>query len=106
MVRLSFTLQLPEAACSPEIRAIGEESVSKEEILGQDLHRGDTNATKTEVTSSVRGGGWEVGGRGRNRMEEDLVISVLGGSFCFEQSGLLSGSRPVLRLGLTKGRNR
>ena len=58
MVRLSFTLQLPEAACSPEIRAIGEESVSKEEILGQDLQRGDTNAAKTEVTITVRG--WEV----------------------------------------------
>lgn len=56
MVRLSFTLQLPEAACSPEIRAIGEES--KEEILGQDLQRGDTNAAKTEVTITVRG--WEV----------------------------------------------
>ena len=41
-----------------EIRAIGEESVSKEEILGQDLQRGDTNAAKTEVTITVRG--WEV----------------------------------------------
>uniref|UniRef100_A0A8R7JWJ2 Uncharacterized protein n=1 Tax=Triticum urartu TaxID=4572 RepID=A0A8R7JWJ2_TRIUA len=35
-------------------------------------------------------------------MEEDLVISALGGSLCFEWSGLLSGSRPVLRLGLKK----